>query len=192
MKEEDLKRLIEKYYNGESTEEEELILKEFFRKGNVPRGYEAEKEIFGHYDVSDIPEPSHDFETQILAAIDASGKQKERTRRNRILLPALSAAAGILILTGSYFLFIRKSSAQDSFKDPQIAYTETVRILFKVSGEMNRGSRTLEPVGRINKVSASGFKSMNKAIKIVGRNLGYLQKAAVLTNDSEIMKNKNK
>ena len=32
MNEEELNRLLEKYYNGESTEEEEKTLREFFRK----------------------------------------------------------------------------------------------------------------------------------------------------------------
>ena len=50
MKEEELKRLIGKYYNGESTEEEESTLRNYFRKNNIPPGYEAEKSIFGYFD----------------------------------------------------------------------------------------------------------------------------------------------
>jgi len=71
MKEEDLKRLIDRYYSGESTEEEEIALRDYFRKENIPEGYEAEKVIFGFYsEYEDIPEPSIGFEARILAGID--------------------------------------------------------------------------------------------------------------------------
>ncbi len=36
MNEEELKRLIEKYYNGESTEEEERSLRDYFARKRYP------------------------------------------------------------------------------------------------------------------------------------------------------------
>ncbi len=106
MKEEDLKRLVEKYYNGKSTEEEENTLRDFFRKNIVPEGYEAEKEIFGYYAESeDIPEPSIDFEARILAGIDASESGRIVKKFRSYLLPILSAAAGLLV-TGRILFFL--------------------------------------------------------------------------------------
>jgi hypothetical protein len=177
MKEEDLKRLIDRYYSGESTEEEEIVLKEYFRKDNIPEGYEAEKVIFGYYsEFEDIPEPSVDFEARILAGIDAS----ERHGIKKYLLPLVSAAAGLLLLAGSYFYFTGRAEPADTFKDPQMAYTETIRILRDVSSQLNRGTEVLEPVGKMNEVSKKSFDSMNKSTRIVEKNLkslNYLQKS---------------
>ena len=181
MKEEELKRLIEKYYNGESTEEEESTLRDFFRKNNIPQGYEAEKEIFSYYtESSEIPEPSHDFEAQILAAIDASERGRGIQKVRRYLLPILSVAAGLLILAGSYFFLIHRNEQRDTFSDPKIAYAETMRILKDVSSQMNRGAQVLEPMGKINEIREKSFETINKSTRIVEKNLKnlvFLQKA---------------
>jgi hypothetical protein len=177
MKEEDLKRLIDRYYSGESTEEEEIVLKDYFRKDNIPEGYEAEKVIFGFYSESeDIPEPSVDFEARILAGIDAS----ERHGIKKYLIPLISAAAGLLLLAGSYFYFTSRTEPIDTFKDPQMAYAETIKILRDVSSQLNRGTQVLEPVGKMNEVTEKSFETINKSTRIVGKNLkslNYLQKS---------------
>jgi hypothetical protein len=92
----------------------------------------------------------------------------------------MSAAAGILILTGSYFFFMRKTEIDDTFKDPAIAYAETIKILREVSSELNHGAQVLEPVGKMSEVTRKSFKSINNSTGIVEKNLknlDYLQKA---------------
>ena len=195
MKEEELKRLIEKYYNGESTEEEESSLRNYFRKNDILPGYEAEKSIFGYFDDSaEIPEPTIGFEARILAGIDASERKKGSQKIKRYLLPILSAAAGFLILIGSYFVFIHKTEFQDTYKDPKIAYAETMKILMDVSSQLNRGVRSLEPVSKIEEMRAKSFKAINNSTMVIEKNLkslNYLQKAIEITNVTE-EKNKNK
>ena len=186
MNEEELKRLIEKYYNGNSTEEEEGILKDYFRRGNIPEGYEAEKLIFSYYtESSEIPEPSIDFEARIMAGIDTSGRNSSSQKMMRYLLPVLSAAAGLLILVGSYFFLVKKAETGDTFTDPQIAYAETIKILRNVSSQLNRGAQVLEPVAKINEISKKSFASVNESTGIVEKNLknlDYLQKAFEITH----------
>ena len=181
MKEEELKRPIEKCYNGETTGEEELALRDFFSKNNVPDGYEAEKEIFSYYDSSqEIPEPSIDFEARILAGIDASERNAVSQRIRRYFLPLLSTAAGLLILAGSYFFFIKHTERLDTFKDPDIAYAETIKILREVSSQLNHGAQVLEPVGKMNEMKIRSVESLNKSARIVEKNLkslSYLKQA---------------
>jgi hypothetical protein len=195
MNEEELKRLIEKYYNGESTEEEERALRDFFRKGNVPEGYESEKLIFSYYTESaELTEPSIDFEARILAGIDASEIKRGSQKIRKYLVPLLSAAAGLLILIGSYFFFINRTEPGDTFSDPQIAYAETIKILKDVSSQLNHGTQTLEPVGKLNEITQKGFETINKSTRIVEKNLknlDYLQKAIEITH-TPVDKNINK
>jgi len=181
MKEEDLKRLIDRYYNGESSEEEENILRDFFRKNDVPEGYEAEKEIFSFYTGSEnIPEPSIDFEERILAGIDASERVAGSTKTRRFIISIMSAAAGLLLLAGSYFYIMNKAEPTDTFKDPEMAYAETIKILRDVSFQLNRRSQVLEPIGKMNEMTKKSFETINKSTRIVQKNLkslDYLQKS---------------
>jgi len=175
MKEEDLKRLIDRYYSGESTEEEEIALRDYFRKENIPEGYEAEKVIFGFYsEYEDIPEPSIGFEARILAGIDASDRQSASLKLKKYLLPLISTAAGLLLLAGSYFFFVSRDEPRDTFKDPAMAYAETLKILREVSLQLNRGAQVLEPIGKMNEVTKKSFETINKSTRMVQKNLKSL------------------
>lgn len=189
MNEEELNRLIEKYYRGDSTEEEENLLRDYFSHSDIPEGYEAEKAIFSYYKASaDFIGPSVNFEERILAGIDAVERKREFQGIKRYLLPLMSTAAGLLILIGSYFFFVRKTESHDTYKDPQIAYAETVKILFDVSVRLNRGSQALEPVGKINEMTQKSFETINKSTKFVEKNLKNLdliQKALEKNKNSE-------
>jgi hypothetical protein len=186
MKEEELKRLIEKYYNGESTEEEESTLRDYFRKNNIPESYEAEKLIFSYYTESaEIPEPSIDFEARILAGIDSSEIKRSSRKLKKYLLPILSTAAGLLILVGSYFFFISRAEPADTFSDPELAYAETIKILRDVSSQLNHGAQILEPVGKINEITRKSFESLNKSTRIVEnnlKNLNYLKRGIEISH----------
>ncbi len=181
-----LDQLLEKYYKGDSTLEEEQILRQFFMNSNVPEGYEAEKMIFGYYsEEAGMVEPSVGFEERIMARVDeADNEKKARTRRNRII-PYISVAAGILILTGSYFFFSQKSAPLDTYSDPRIAYAETMKVLLEVSNKLNQGTQALEPVGKMNDLKIKSFQTINKSTSIVQKNLrsmDYLQKGFELSN----------
>jgi|WetSurMetagenome_2_1015567.scaffolds.fasta_scaffold490242_1 hypothetical protein len=188
MNEEELNRLIEKYYNGESTEDEEDKLKDYFRQSDVPDAYEAEKALFGYYtEKADFIEPSVGFEERMIAGIDSSSGNKMVSIR-RYILPVLTAAAGLLILAGSYFFFAHKSQSIDTFKDPTIAYAETIKILRDVSVKMNRGTQVLEPVGKFSGLTKKSIETINKSTKYVEqnmKNLDLIQKALKHTDTSD-------
>jgi hypothetical protein len=188
MNEEELKRLIEKYYNGESTEQEERTLRDYFGNNDIPYGYEAEKVIFNYYTESaGITGPSADFEAQILAGIDASEKVSGSMKMRKYILPILSAAAGLLFITGLYFLFTDRIGQKDTFTDPELAYTETMKILRDVSYQLNNGARVLEPIGKINEMTKKSFETINRSTRIVEKNLkslDYLKRAIDTTQDS--------
>lgn len=186
MKTEELSRLLEKYYNGESTEEEERALHSFFNEENVPEGYEAEKVIFSYYNTTEVvPEPSHDFETRILEGIDESERINRSHRFRKYVLPYLSTAAVLFIVIASWFFISQNKEPRDTFTDPELAYAETMKILAGVSYQLNKGERALEPVRKINELTTKSIESINKSTKMVEKNLKnliYLKKAIEITN----------
>jgi hypothetical protein len=195
MKKVELNILLNKYYSGESSEEEERLLKEFFQGNDVPEEYRAEKEIFRQYSLSgSVPDPSDNFEERIIAGIDEFEKERKSLKLRRIILYSLSTAAGLIIVAGSYFFLNSNREPADTFSDPKIAYAETMKILLKVSTQLNEGNKALEPLGRINKMKDISFESINKSTRIIEKGLKSiknLDKAAGLANESGNT-NKNK
>ena len=181
MNTQEITRLLEKYYRGESTEDEELTLKNIFISENVPEEFAVEKEIFRYYsDSLEIPDPSIEFEKKIIAAIDNSESNAGIRNSSRMLMTILSAAAGLFLVICSYFLFARKTVPRDTFSNPEIAYAETVKILYEVSAQLNRGTEALEPVRKFGDVTAKTYASINKSTTLIEnnlRNLDYFQKA---------------
>jgi hypothetical protein len=175
MNAKELDSLLEKYYSGSSTEEEERSLKEYFSGQSILPGYEAEKEIFRYYkNLMEIPEPSPDFETRILEGIEASGKTWNSINFRRYLLPLIGTAASILILAGSYFFFNGKGELKDTYNDPNVAYLETRKILLGVSAKMNHVTLALEPVSKMNSMTTKSFSAINKSTGIIEKNLKML------------------
>jgi len=178
MKREELDKLLEKYYKGKSTGEEQNLLISFFKGPDVPEGYEAEKAVFSYFAASsDLPDPSADFEARILSRIDEYEKSGKPVMSGNLAMLIMSTAAGLLIMVGSYFYFSNKNEPQDTFTNPEIAYAETMKILMDVSYRLNKGTKSLEPVGIINSVKS---KNIDKNLK----NLEYIQTAIDLTRVS--------
>ena len=175
MKKEELKRLLDKYYNGDSTDDEEKSLKRFFSENTNVGAYENEREIFNYFTMAgEVPEPSSDFEARIIAGVEASDSKENSRMNTKFILHLLSAAAGILILTGSYFFFINSKMPEDTFSDPEIAYAETMKILMEVSTKLNKGTSTLGPLDKINELTNKSFKAINQSTKIIEKNLKSL------------------
>jgi hypothetical protein len=177
MNAEELNRLLDKYYSGESTEEEEINLREYFNGNDILNGFEAEKDIFAYYkSAGELPEPSEGFEDRILAGIDMVEKKPGTSKIRRLLIPMLSAAASILILAGIWFYFDRRIEIRDTYSDPKIAYAETMKILIDVSSKMNRATDGLQPVSKINVMKTKSIKAINKSTKKIEKNLKSLEK----------------
>ncbi|MFZ0282085.1 MAG: hypothetical protein WAL29_10570 [Bacteroidales bacterium] len=195
MNSEEIKRLLERYYNAETSEDEELELRSFFDQEVVPDDLRDEKEIFFYYDkVSDIQGPSGDFERKIIASIDDYEDLKaKKSGYRRILFTATGIAAGILILAGTYFFFARESEPVDTFSDPQIAYAETMKILYDVSARLNKGTEALEVVGMMQEVTRQSLDEMNMPAIILEEKLKPLGKLNIAMEAvEEISDEKNK
>lgn len=182
MKPEEVKRLLEKYYDGESTLEEELVLKKYFSRNDVPEDLAEEKEIFGYYIQSvAIPEPSVSFEKRIISALDTVDHQSVNLKRRKIFGIITGIAAAIIMLAGSYFFFIQRSEPRDTYSDPEIAYAETMKILYNVSSRLNQGTRALDRIGSMQEVTIESLETINKSAS------GIIEKMKPLGNLNKAM-----
>ena len=91
-----LKELLDKYYRGETSEAEELSLKEWFRN---EKNESTEKDMFGYYENEcKVPE---ELEESIFLSIQQ--KQNKTKRLNTRFIRFLSTAAAVLVVLSIYF-----------------------------------------------------------------------------------------
>ena len=176
----EVKVLLEKYYKGETSDQEEKYLKRYFVEHDVPDELNEEKEIFLYYsEESDIPDASGDFEMRIIRAVQNQETGQPDRKSGFRLFTLISAAAGVLLLIGSYFIFMNRSFEKDTFSDPQLAYAETLKILYNVSSKLNKGTSSLDQIRKIQEATSLGFNAVSKSAETFDRsmqNLDYFQK----------------
>ncbi|MBA7554713.1 hypothetical protein ES705_47344 [subsurface metagenome] len=165
-----IEKLLQKYYNGETSLEEEEVLRTFFASRDVPDHLEAEKEMFTYYYgpfKDEAPNPG--LEEKILDAIRIEGSRYRMQPVKKRLYLFTSVAAGFLILLGSYFLITGKNGIEfslkkyeDTYESPELAYLETKKTLLLISEKFNRGTKELQTLSTFDRVA----KELNNISKV--------------------------
>lgn len=157
----DLKRvkaLLNEYYEGRTSREDELLLLNFFRGQNVPADLEADRLLFLSMLESSKDEiPDRKFEEKLLTGIAESEQAKNKGRIRKLLFAAAGIAASVLLLLGSYF-FLAERQVEDPFivsdeysiDDAQHAYEEARNALLLVSKAMNKGTDQLSVLSKMS------------------------------------------
>jgi hypothetical protein len=163
-----IKALLEKYYNGDATIEEEEILKNYFQGNEISDEFIADKDIFMYNSFeSNIQSSLPDLSNEIWENIKNQESIINRKRSRSLNYMMLRVAAGFAILFSSYFLLknhifgeVQTIQYTDTYKNPEQAYLETKKTLLYVSQLLNRGTNHLEPIHKIED-GASKLKSLS-------------------------------
>ncbi|HPF93133.1 MAG TPA: hypothetical protein PLV65_04320 [Tenuifilaceae bacterium] len=182
--EEKIKVLLNKYYNGETTLDEERLLKQFFAKNIVPESLEADKELF-----LVLAEKHHTDDLAIEQGIwlDVEKWKNTEIKRKRFynrLAVALSSAATIAIAIGLTFFLIQQNQTEkyvDTFEDPQLALQETQRVLALVGSKIADAKHGLQPLNHLQK-PADSFRSFSK----VAESMDYFSKIESISKPEEL------
>jgi hypothetical protein len=147
MNTKEIEILLEKYYEGQTTKDEEYRLKKFFQEEIVPPHMAADADLFRSMAESakeEIQDPG--FETRFLEAI-GEPKVVSMVPKNRRLVYITSLAAGILLIAGvvltlRFQVFDKNQGAIDS--KTALAYTETQKALLMLSKNFNSGMEQVQ------------------------------------------------
>jgi hypothetical protein len=176
MKMNEVKALLQKYYDGLTSPQEESDLEMYFLTGAIDPSMEADKLHFQAVSSmrnEEIPVPD-DLEASVLETL--SRVQKDQARGNRrILYTAFSVAAGLLLLV-STFVFLNRQNDIRPVTDPVVAYAESREALELVSKYFNEGTSRISDLGKIREaVEPLGkLNSLDKAAKSLSH-LGKLK-----------------
>jgi len=176
MEQERIRELLNKYFEGNTSEEEEAQLREYLSdpslSSSVRTGYGYVPGM-----VPEIPEPSEGFFERLE---EIACRPAEIPHRRGMLRYVLRTAAAAAILTGALLLYdyFGRDELKDTYKDPEIAMAEVRNILLAVSEKMTTGT---EPLGSINSIttapeSLSGLKILNSVVDDNLSRLRYLER----------------
>jgi hypothetical protein len=190
MNEDEIKKLLIKFFDGETTADDEKLLRAIFNEVSCPQGFETEWDYVRFCLInSTVSEPSFNLEDRIEKAIDESERRSVTDKRSKRYLIFLSGvAATVLLLFGTYFFIESRNRINDTYSDPEIAYAETMKILMDVSARLNKGTSTLKPVGRLNAITEESMERLNHSSSVINESLLKINGAIKTT--SEINKSK--
>lgn len=149
----DIKLLLEKFYEGESTLEEEMVITEFFAKSEVPQELMAEAAQFGFYRAeSEIVAPGDDFDKRLINSIN-NYEASSKIVKSRNYIYYSSAAAVVLIAVTLFFTVFQQSSDLQNYyhndSDPEAVYYETTKALQIIAESLDAATRDLDKLNMV-------------------------------------------
>lgn len=153
MKEDTIRHLLEKYYNGETDVNEEKILEDYFMHDEVSAEFSVDKEVFcrlAEIKENDEPTVPEGMDKRISDNIDMWEKQgkADKPRYYTLYKYVSGIAAAVVILIGiSVFMPKNQEDSavmQDTFDNPQEAYMATENALQLFAEAFNKGDAQIE------------------------------------------------
>lgn len=148
-----VKQLLEQYYEGETSLQEEKALVQFFQSDEVPEELKIDQAQFLFYEAAQ-KETTHNNYTY------ASQVSKGVLLRPKFLRIAIGIAASFLLISGSFYFLKQQGDASNTLTAEELiqskqAYAETRKALLLISEKLNKGANELNKISKFNEVHNS-------------------------------------
>lgn len=155
-----IRKLLDKYWEGESSIQEETQLRDFFTSADVPEDLKTYQPLFQFFQLEQDKNLNGDFDQRLIQELKSSEKPTVKVRRLPYYLMRV-AAAGLLLFS---IYFVNQQWNQAPYESvaseemtPEEAYAQTKQALLLVSAKMNKGTD----------VANDGLSKMNKATHVI-------------------------
>lgn len=178
MKRERLRELLDRFYDGLASREEEEEILAGLNSDIIDEELVADKEIFmSLHSMSAGNKPGEGFEKRIMAGVMKSERDKGAPGGRNYIIAALSVAAALLLAVAIWSLYDEPGRVEytDTFSDAEIAYAETLKVLFRVSADMNRGTSALSPLHTMGRAESS-ITIINESGNLFSKGLREMEK----------------
>ena len=150
-----IKGLLEKYWNCETTLEEEAQLRSYFSSEEIHEDLKAFGPLFQYFGSKSELRISDGFDEKIIHQIE-KGK---RSPKQRYLSISYKVAAAVILLLffvtiHQRYIAVRDKAVivvKDTFEDPEKALEETKKALLLVSEKWNKGKSNIAKLSEFNK-----------------------------------------
>ena len=141
-----ISQLIEKYFQGETSLEEEKQLRAYFQQEDIAPEWKVYLPLFGLLESERSQKVGEEFETNVYKKIKPTQKKTRMLYARHHWITAV--AASLILVLSIWWLYPELSPEPASAinweqyepEDPQEAYRITKETLIKVSMELNRGA----------------------------------------------------
>lgn len=176
----EIKKLLEKYYEGNTSVQEEKLLTDFFNSEEVDEEFLADKDMFMFYqserEENDVE--LNEIEKLVLETIkkeEDKDRRQNQGRRIRPLFILSQVAAVAIVLILGYFMIdnVVPTKTKDTFSDPELAMLEAQKVFSILAETMNKGTSELAPMNAFSTASSELSKTnvidkANKELEKVG------------------------
>jgi hypothetical protein len=155
MDSEKCKELLEKYWTCETSLEEEVQLREYFRRDDLPESSHETATLFRYFDEQKTRKVEPHFDHTVLQQIKKTSPATTGRVRS-IFYSAMRIAAGVaVVLAAIYFVRqeIRKDDTlaiEDTYTDPQQAFEETKKALLMISKGFGNAEQQAKKINVFN------------------------------------------
>jgi len=148
-----MEELLNKYWNCETTLEEEKQLREYFAGNNIPERWNDTAALF-HYFEENKKKSLNDlaFEGQVMRNIHAP----KQSKLVRLVYNTMRIAAGLaVVLVAGWFIRneVRTTTPQaivDTYDDPKLAFEETKKALLMISKSFGTAEEQAKKINMFN------------------------------------------
>jgi hypothetical protein len=154
-----IEALLEKFYEGNTSLQEERTLQDFFQREDVPAHLKPHQSLFGYYkSEQQLGLNNQNFEKSLSEQIkEDNGKisviRLHPSRKGFLFLTGI--AATILLLIGLLVAFqqdvFKRKLNQTGNPDVEIAYADASKALLLVSGNLNNGLKYIARLQMVDK-----------------------------------------
>jgi len=158
--------LLQKYFDAETTIDEENELITYFTSGEVDENLKMYVPMFSGMKELSADEDSALGEDLMNFILESEHKEKLRYRWMWQIVTGVAASVILVMLAVNFYG--SQNQWKDTFSDPKQAYSEASKTLEFVAGKYNKGLAQLRPIGRIESATDpyySGMKKLNKGFE---------------------------
>jgi hypothetical protein len=160
-----IEELLKKYWNCETSLEEEQQLKEYFKYGQVPEQWKDTAALFQYFDMS--KKKSLDdtaFDGKVLSKVNVP-----KGRIVKLVYNTMRIAAGIAVLVAAGW-FVREelrddntqTAVEDTYDDPKLAFEETKKALMMISKSFGQAEVQARKINIFNEAQEEINKTPEK------------------------------
>lgn len=155
--------LLEKYWDAETSLEDEKQLKELIKAEQDSEELEEVKALFDHFEYESDIELDASFDESVLEMISEEKETKVISLQGYFKRYASIAAAVVVIFVSGYLVMEQQNqyTSEDTFDTPEEAYAELKKQLLMVSNYMNKGNETINELASLGK-AGTGLQDFAK------------------------------
>ncbi|MFY9152433.1 MAG: hypothetical protein WAO52_10480 [Prolixibacteraceae bacterium] len=170
MESQKIHTLLQKYFEAETTLDEENELITYFNSGNVAEDLNRYTSLFSglkELNAEEDPELGDELMNFILES-----EHKEKLRYRWMWQIVTGVAASVILVMLAVNFYSTDNQWNDTYKDPEQAYAEATKTLNFVAGKYNHAMAQLRPIGKIEQavdplnsgmnVLHKGFEKLNE------------------------------